>query len=380
MNKKAIILGIVFLLLTFTCLGINRAFKTNGNDKIKPSISTNIFDKKKSSYDLPGYEPSQIKKAYGINKISATGKGQKIGIIVAYGNPTIEKDLRVFNDRFNLKSGELQVFYPDGKPAKTDDNWVLETSMDVEWTHALAPNATILLVVAKSESKDDLASAVNHSVKQGAHIVTMSWGCSEFSDMYKYDRCFKDQETVYVASAGNNGADVQWPAVSKNVLAVGGTTFSLTARGNLIEDEIAWSGSGGGISSFVGQPEYQKKYGIKSYNYRAVPDVSFFADPGKGISIYSSKTGWTTSCGTSFGTQAWGAFIALVNQNRKKPISKLQEKLYQLADRKKYTKYFRDITFGSNGLDAFNNADSHYDFVTGLGSPIADKLYYNLID
>lgn len=380
MNKKAIILGMVFLLLTFTCLGINRAFKTNGSDKIKPSISTNIFDKKKFGYDLPGYEPSQIKKAYGINKISATGKGQKIGIIVAYGSPTIEKDFRVFNERFNLKPGELQVFYPDGKPAKTDDNWALETSMDVEWTHALAPNATILLVVAKSESKDDLASAIKHSVKQGANIVSMSWGCTEFSDMHKYDRYFKNQETVYIASAGNNGADVQWPAVSKNVLAVGGTTFSLTASGNLIKDEIAWSGSGGGISSFVRQPKYQKKFGIKSYNYRSVPDVSFFADPQKGVSIYSSKTGWTTLCGTSFGTQAWGAFIALVNQNSKSPVSKLQDKLYQLADRKKYTKYFRDITSGSNGSDALNSADSRYDFVTGLGSPIADKLYYYLID
>ncbi|KNY25188.1 hypothetical protein [Pseudobacteroides cellulosolvens] len=113
-------------------------------------------------------------------------------------------------------------------------------------------------------------------------------------------------------------------------MAVGGTTIELNRHRNLIKDEIAWSSSGGGISNYVFQPEYQKKCGIISNSHRAVPDVSFFADPEKGVSIYSSKTGWTTLCGTSFGTQAWGAFISLVNQNRKNPISNIQDKLYQL--------------------------------------------------
>ncbi|MGK0469490.1 S53 family peptidase, partial [Clostridium sp.] len=308
------------------------------------------------------------------------GKDQKIAIIVAYGSPTIKEDFKVFNEKYNLKSTKLHILYPDGKPTTTSPNWANETSLDVEWVHALAPEANIMLVVAKSDSIDDLMNAVDYASKVDAHVISMSWGCYEFQEMSTYESHFEQPNTVYIAATGDSGTGVQWPAVSPNILAVGGTTLVLNPNGFLTKQETAWYASGGGISSYQSEPEYQKEYGINSNNYRTVPDVSFCADPSNGVSIYSSATGWASVCGTSFGSPAWSAFIAIVNQNRNTPLSNIHNKLYQLAEGENYSSNFRDIVSGSNGADILNYAHDGYDYVTGLGSPLEDNLYDSLID
>ncbi len=322
-----------------------------------------------------GYKPSQIRHAYGLDQLSGTGKGQLIAIVDAYGSPTIQKDLAAFSSQFGLPAANLTIAYPQGKPNRTDAGWALETALDVEWAHALAPEANLLLVVSKTNSFANLLSAVDYATSQGAHVVSMSWGGSEFSSEASYESHFNRSGVVFTAAAGDNGSGVLWPAVSPYVVAVGGTTLPLDSSGNLTGAETAWSGSGGGISTYESEPAYQTAYGIASNNHRGVPDVSFDANPNTGAAVYNStkyygQRGWFVVGGTSFGAPAWAATIALANQGRTAPLSDGHTALYQAATGSSYPANYRDVASGSNG----NAAGTGYDFVTGLGSPLAGNL------
>lgn len=330
---------------------------------------------------INGYNPFQIKHAYGLDQIDAKGRNQKIAIIVPYGSLTIEKDFEIFNKQFNLEPAKLQVFYPQGQPEKKDFGWVRETSLDVEWVHALAPKASILLVVAKSDSISDLLAAVDYSTGLGTNIVSMSWGINEFKEEVFYESHFANKSIIFIASTGDNGGEINWPAVSPNVLAVGGTTFLLDTEGNLTTSETGWVKSSGGISKYMVEPKYQKDYGINSNGYRAIPDVSFYAYSLKGVAVYRTpefnvESGWFTSAGTSLGAPAWAAFLALVNESNT-PITNIHDRLYKLTkNEEQYSINFRDITSGKNNL---YNTKKGYDYVTGLGSPLENNLYQYLI-
>jgi len=326
-----------------------------------------------------GYTPAQIKKAYGIDQSDLTGLGQKIAIVVAYGSSTLEDDLAVFNNQFQLPPANLNIAYPQGKPTKKDTAFAIETAIDVEWAHALAPDAEILLVVAKSATLENLLGAVDYAKNQGAGIVSMSWGADEFAGENYYDSVFSNPGTTFFASSGDYGT-ILWPSSSPNVVSVGGTTLLLDADGNLTGTETAWPGSGGGISPFLGEPAYQAEFGI-SANGRGVPDVSFNADPNTGVAIYSSTNirgskGWFVVGGTSFGAPAWSAVMALVNQNRSTPVTDGHDALYQIAATA-YGACYRDITEGNNGQFS---AGTGYDFVTGLGSPLVNQIVPKLTD
>jgi subtilase family serine protease len=323
------------------------------------------------------YQPLQIKNAYGISKVTATGKNQKIAIVVAYGSKTITNDLTSFDNKYDSGAANLQTFYPEGTPATSDSGWAEETSLDVEWSHALAPNATIDLVVAKSDSSSDLLAAVDYASNLDVQVVSMSWGTSESSKEVSLDSHFQHPGTVYVAASGDNGAGVEWPAASPNVLAVGGTTLPLDSQGNITKNETAWSSSGGGISRFEAEPSYQQSLNINSNNHRAVPDVAFDADPTTGVMVNYNST-WYIVGGTSFAAPAWSAFIALVDENRTAPLSNVQTPLYSLASGSTYSSDFRDITIGSNGRSQNDSAKKGYDLVTGLGTPLENDLITNL--
>ncbi|NFV13477.1 hypothetical protein FDG09_11215 [Clostridium sporogenes] len=130
---------------------------------------------------------------------------------------------------------------------------------------------------------------------------------------------------TFIASAGDRGSQVNWPVVSPNVLSVGGTTFKLDINGKVVKNEIAWQNSGGRTSMYIKQPSYQKEYGIK-HNTKAVSDVSFFADSSIGVAVYCSTKynpstlGWIKMSGTSLGSPACSALIALANEKNKKSI------------------------------------------------------------
>lgn len=325
-----------------------------------------------------GYTPAQVRHAYGFDLLPDGGTGQKIAIVDAYGSPTIQNDLNTFCKQFGLPTTTVQIYYPQGKPAKADGGWALETSLDVEWAHAIAPKATILLVVAKTASLNNLLGAVDYAVNLGAKQVSMSWGAAEFSGESSYDSHFNRAGVTFTASSGDNGAGVLWPAVSPYVVGVGGTTLKLDSTGNVLS-ETGWSGSGGGTSAYVAEPAFQKAW--QSSGKRMVPDVSYNADPATGFPVYDSTSyngakGWFQVGGTSAGAPQWAALVAVVNASRASALSSADTALYSFGSPANLNFYYRDVVSGSNGTYSDTVG---YDEVTGLGSPLSNNLVPALI-
>ncbi|MGA9388547.1 MAG: MG2 domain-containing protein [Candidatus Bathyarchaeia archaeon] len=309
-----------------------------------------------------GLSPTQIRAAYNLPSTGGTGT---IAIVDAYDDPTVLNDLTVFSSQFGLPSPNFEK-HMMASTISTDGGWALEISLDVQWAYAIAPNAKILLVEAKSNSLTDLLAAVDYARGRSDVVaVSMSWGGSEFSTESSYDSYFTSSYgATFFASSGDSGAGVSWPAVSAKVVGVGGTKLTFTGSGS-VSSETAWSGSGGGISAYIAEPSYQVTYGVPGANgKRAVPDVSYDADPSSGVSVYDStpysgSTGWWQVGGTSAGAPQWAAIQSL-------GLSASNNNFYQDAKSASYSSYFRDITSGSNGYPAATG----YDLVTGLGSPL----------
>ncbi len=329
------------------------------------------------------YTPAQIRQAYGFNKLSYDGTGETIAIVDAYDDPKIQADLHSFDQAFGLPDPTFTKATPEGMPAGGHSDWDGEMDLDVEWAHAIAPKAKILLVEALSPSDADLRNAVNYAREQpGVVVVSMSWGGSEFSTELSYDSTFTTPAghagVAFVASAGDNGAAAQWPAVSPNVLAVGGTSLTITSNGTRIS-ETGWTSGGGGLSEYEAEPSFQRS--AQSSGKRAGPDVAYNADTNKGFYIYDSvpnqngQTGWFSYGGTSAGAPQWAGLIALADQGRAAAglgsLSNIPTAIYSLP-----TSDFNDITSGGNA----NKASSGYDLATGLGSPKADLVVSGLVN
>ena len=355
-----------------------------------------------------GLTPQEIQNAYGINqiwfsggKVMGNGAGQTIAIVTAYNDPTIKSDLRMFDNEYGLPNPPSFTVSKIG-PTTTDAGWALETSLDVEWAHAIAPGANILLVEAPSDGLSDLFNAVSVAEHSGASVVSMSWGTTEFPGEQSYDALFNTPGVTFVASSGDSGAwyGPMYPSVSPNVLAVGGTTLTLSSGGGYGSESgwssprPNWSGSTGGFSgydmnwnSYETEPAYQtaalQAVGL-NYGVRTTPDVSFNADPNSGVSVYDSvpysgQSGWYQVGGTSAAAPAWAGLIAIANQGLslvgKGTLSGTQAitDLYALP-----SSFFHDLTTGFNGY----LATPGYNLVTGLGSPLANwvvggLLYFN---
>ena len=167
----------------------------------------------------------------------------------------------------------------------------------------------------------DLTTATAYAATQpGVSVVSMSWGFQEFSGetaaSYTVDFSTPSghANVAFVAASGDDGAAFggSFPAISPNVLAVGGT--SLTISGDSYERESAWSGSGGGTSAYFSKPAYQTAY---SGTQRAFPDVAYDADPNTGVFVYDTYEGGLGEVGgTSDASPQWAALIALADQGR----------------------------------------------------------------
>ncbi len=358
-----------------------------------------IHIKKAATTSPTGLFPAQIRHAYGFDQLTCSftgtfgsstlcGYGQTIAIVDAFDDPNIENDLGVFSSEFGLPScttanGCFVKATPQGLP-RTDQGWALEISLDVEWVHAIAPGAKILLVEAKSNSFSSLLGAVDYAASQsGVHQVSMSWGGSEFSSEASYDGHFQVSGVSFSASSGDSGTGIIWPAVSPYVVGVGGTTLNVDSLGN-VQGETAWSGSGGGVSAYESIPTYQN--GFNQYAGRGVPDVSYDADPNTGVPVldtfgYQGSSGWFQVGGTSVGAPQWAAALAIANGGGAALSSQsfgTETSLYKAAGGTSYNLnniYYRDITSGSNGAcGSICTAAPGYDFVTGLGSPLSNNL------
>lgn len=312
-----------------------------------------------------GMTPQEIKSIYHLPQ---TGGEGTIAIIGAYNDTSIESDLAAFDKQFNLPpctkaNGCLEQHLMSSKES-SNSGWATETTLDVEWAHAIAPNAKILLVEATTPSGSNLLKAIDYAAKRKDVVaISMSWGGAEFPEEISLDSHFKSASgIVFFASSGDDGSGASWPASSPYVIGVGGTHVSVTASG-AFSSETAWSGSGGGISAYEKEPKFQSEYDIpKANGMRAIPDVSYDADPASGFPIYRLGK-WQEVGGTSAGAPQWAAIAALG------AVSLAQ--LYVDKASSSNGAYFRDIVSGVNGDCGYLcTARKHYDYVTGLGSPL----------
>ena len=348
-----------------------------------------------TSADVSGpYNPADIDGAYGINLISfngtpGTGAGETIAIVDAFNDPNLIADANSFSTQFGLPqfngSGEptLTVLNETGGtslPANAaPGGWDVEESLDVEWAHAVAPDANIILFEANSADNSDLFATVRTAADYaGVSVVSMSWTGPEFFGEQKDDSTFltpaDHQGVTFLAGTGDDGAAQDYPSMSPNVVAVGGTSLDLNSDGSY-DSESAWSDGGGGISEYEPQPSYQvgKVNGLSTTN-RTTPDVSADADPSTGVYVldtYDSST-YLEVGGTSLATPIWGGLIAIANQGRAinglgtlNGATQTLPDLYDLP-----ASDFHDITTGNNGFAAMTG----YDLATGLGTPIANLL------
>jgi hypothetical protein len=494
------------------------------NEAVHPmlTVSPQHVSPQQSS-GVPGYTPQQIRQIYGFDQLpqvngqTINGSGETIAIVDAYYDPYITSDANTFSTQFGLPlfnstgGPTLTVVASGGGPASglpqdTTGAWPLETSLDVEWAHAMAPQANIILVEAPNGNNAPVFAATQYAASlPGVNVVSMSWGTNEFSGETNYDYIFQPKSSTnpngsnpgvtFVAASGDSGAGAIYPAASPYVLSVGGTTlggststsgsgtgtgtggsgtssfgtsgfgtsgfgirglgtfasygpgYSAFARagGGLYRGagaltvtpetpppprdppassppssppssypgESAWSGSGGGPSSYEGYPSYQynqpwiaQTYGYpynvevtnnsngstSDYSARMTPDVAYNAAPSTGYAIYDSTpsaeygtgVGWNEVGGTSAAAPQWSAIIALADQERgligsgasatpldtNQVLTTLYNTLGSSPTNSTYTSVFHDITTGSNGYAAATG----YDLSTGLGTPIVNNL------
>jgi subtilisin-like proprotein convertase family protein len=356
------------------------------------------------------FTPEQLRRAYGMDQITfgsvtGDGSGQTIALIVAYHYPTALADLNAFSSYYNLPSlapytdaGMTTPYfrqvsqtggtnYPATDPSGPGNGitWSMEAALDIQWAHAMAPGANIVLVEANSPAYTDLVSTgVNWARNQpGVSVVSMSFGSSEFGGQDLFDSYFTTPSghggVTFISSTGDFGSPAQFPATSNKVVGVGGTSLMIDSFGNYIS-ETGWNGSGGGISTQVSRPSYQS--GISLSSMRMSPDVSLVSDPNTGVAVYNSYdyggSPWFVIGGTSLAAPMFGGIMAVANQGRAMVglpsldgATGTLPKLYTLP-----AEDFHDVTWGSNGGFA---AGPGYDLVTGLGTPVGNELVNDLI-
>ncbi|MBF6591316.1 MAG: S53 family peptidase [Ktedonobacterales bacterium] len=338
-----------------------------------------------------GFSPQQVQSAYSLGG-GLDGSGITIAIVTAYDDPTAARDFDVFSTQFGLPTiaGGCGCFTKVNQTGGTtypraDATWALEASLDIEWAHALAPGARILLVEGNSDDFSVIVRAEDYATSH-AQVVSNSWGEAEFSGESAYDYHFNKPVAITVA-AGDTGTPAEYPSASPYVISVGGTTLTLQGAssggscdgGCFYGGERAWSGSGGGASAYERQPAYQSGLCSASmcHGKRGTPDVAWLGDTSQGVAIYDStkyagSAGWWDAGGTSVGAPSIAALIALIDQAFGKQVSN------RLDSRFFYSLYrasgsgggaFHDITAGSNGKKCCAAAQG-YDLASGLGSPI----------
>lgn len=303
----------------------------------------------------------------------ASGGSKTIAIVDAYDHPNIARDLAYYSSYFGLPPANFQVVFANGtRPAQDPTgSWEAEEAIDVEIAHALAPNARIILVEAATPS--DLYAAVdvaaNLVAQAGGGEVSMSWGSGEFPSETAYESHFQKPGVVYFASTGDDPG-TQYPSVSPNVVAVGGTSIRRNASTGVLYGQSTWDEGGGGASAYFPSPAYQQGVRSLTGTRRAVPDIAADANPYTGVLVYNSLPG----NGEAAGWQVWGGtsvsapiVAALTNASGTFQASSAAEltQLYANAG----TNRFRPIEKGVCGPSEGYTATLPWSPCVGLGSP-----------
>jgi hypothetical protein len=365
-----------------------------------------LEDRTLLSATLPsgGLTPAQIEHAYGFDLIQfaggikGDGSGQTIAIVDELDDPNIASDLHAFDLQFGIAehSGfftKVEIGSP-GPSGNTGD--AIETSMDVEWVHALAPGANIVLVEAANDAQIVPAMGAAASIS-GVSVVSLSFGAPESDAQSSSLGWYPAFETIgaqhpgvtFVVSSGDehNGEIVDYPSTSTWALSVGATAFYGTSlpvvdpAGDYVHEEVWNSGrdnaSAGGPSTLIAAPSWQAA--ITGSQYRVTPDVSFH---GYGSCyVYDSydypSDPWSENGGTSVAAPSWAALITIANQgahisgasNLGHAAIPALYATYQNSDW--YAMAFHDVVAGDNN---YYYATTGYDWATGLGTPHADAI------
>ncbi len=330
-----------------------------------------------------GYQPSEIQTAYGLDKLyraGLDGRGQTVAIVDAFGSTTIRQDVATFSAVMGLPPADLTIIgTPTASPFSTDPNlagWAIETTLDVEWVHAIAPRARIVLVVAADNSFDNLFAGIATAAGvRGVTAISNSWGNLEIFTFPEFrapaDDLFRSIAAQGISiqfSSGDSGdeavnlgvADVDWPASSPWVTAIGGVSLSLR-NNNHIDFQTAWGnnitliadlaslgsppvdpalqegflfGGGGGISDVYAKPGFQRRL---PGDRRLVPDISWLADPYTGAEIVFSVDAAGDQAidvfgGTSLSCPMFSALWAIASQRAGHKLGLAAAQVYDLDD------------------------------------------------
>jgi subtilase family serine protease len=325
-----------------------------------------------------GYGPSQLQSAYNLPS-STAGSGQTVAIIDSYDYPTAAADLATYRSAAGLPACGTGCFSKVNQngaasplPASAGTTgWDVEEALDIDMVSAICPLCHIILVEANSPSTANLGTAVNAAVSLGAKFVSNSYGGGESSSDPTFDTQYYNHAGVAItASAGDDGFGVEYPAASRFVTAVGGTSLSTStnARG---WNETVWSGSGSGCSADDAKPTWQTDTGCSR---RTNNDVSAVADPNTGVAIYNSFSagGWNEVGGTSASSPIIASTYALAGT----PAAGTYPSSYLYA----HPSSFYDVTTGSDGACSpayLCTGEVGYDGPTGLGTPHGIAAFSN---
>jgi subtilase family serine protease len=354
------------------------------------------------------YSPDQIRAAYHLPALYArgiTGAGQTIVVVDSFGSPTIRSDLATFDKKFGYPAPpKFQILTPAGQIPAFDPNnsnmtsWAGETTLDVEYAHALAPGASILLVETPTSENEgtsgfpQIVQAEQYVVDHGlGDVISQSFSATEatfdsYAQIEPLRAAYLDAASHHVtvlAASGDEGASdytangsdfytrrvTSWPDSDPLVTGIGGTQL-LESGGrytsvawndtyDTASDEY-WGGStdpdplasGGGTSEYFARPSYQDGVEAVTGASRGVPDISMSAACNGAVNVYSSfangPAGWSLTCGTSEATPEFAAVVALADQVAGHPLGLLNPALYALLAQ--HAPGLVDVTAGNNSV------------------------------
>jgi subtilase family serine protease len=269
---------------------------------------------------VPGLHPADVRAAY---RIPNGGNGQTVAVVDAGDDPTAESDLAVYRSTFGLpectsSNGCFRKVGQSGSAALPSvlAGWPQETGIDIQMISAVCPSCNILLVEANSADMSDLAAAVDTAAALGASAISNSYYAPEYDGELADETHFDHAATAITVSSGDTGFGTTFPASSRYVTAVGGT--SLARGGSRGWSETVWPGTGSGCSTYVPKPAWQHDGGCAK---RTVADVAVIGDPQTGVAVYNttavqSQRGWGVYGGTSVGAPIVAALYAVAGNAR----------------------------------------------------------------
>jgi len=370
------------------------------------------------------FTPAQVRAAYGVDQLAAQGidgTGQSVVVIVSFGSPTVQQDVAAFDRATGLPDAQVDEEYPLGQdfsnaggcPGNDRQGWAEETTLDVEWIHAIAPGARIIVLASPVSETEGVTGmpeflALERYARDNAlgSIISQSWGTSEdlLADdagaalRARFDAFYADATqsdlTIFSAS-GDSGllgdtpdcgvsssVSAGWPATEPDVTSVGGTVLSLNPDGSYGSERVLQSAGlagGSGISAFYAEPQAQSllpdAVQQQLQGMRGEPDVSAV---GAGLLVYASGSDAQGPSpraigGTSASTPIWAGIAALAAQAAGGPLGNINPALYAIGAS---GRCFHDVTAGANTFHGNSGeaAGPGWDLATGWGSPDASCL------